>query len=189
MKKLVYFVVILLFDLLEVSEGMQKDISAEEKGGTAKMAFYEERYTPDQKALADEIISLEKDALDKFFKGDMSGYLNLWSKDNFTYFDVNCKERIDHHEQIAEFLMTKVQGKMFADTYDFRMPRVQFSKANDMAVLTYQLFADSTMLDMSYNVIEVYQKVKRAWEVIHSTWDVVTAFSPDIKRPKGATKI
>lgn len=65
------------------------------------MAFYEDNYTAEQRKLADEIIALERGALDKFFRGDVSGYLDLWSKDNFTYFDVNCKERIDHHEQIV----------------------------------------------------------------------------------------
>lgn len=37
-------------------------------------AFYEEQYSPAQKALAEEIISLEKGALDKWFSGDSSGY-------------------------------------------------------------------------------------------------------------------
>ncbi len=151
------------------------------------MAFYEDNYTAEQRKLADEIIALERGALDKFFRGDVSGYLDLWSKDNFTYFDVNCKERIDHHEQIADFMNTQVAGKMFAASYDFHAPRVQFGQ--DMAVLTYQLFADSTMLDMSYNVIEVFQKSGGTWKVIHSTWDVVTAFSPDVKRPKGTTLV
>ena len=33
-----------------------------------------------EKILADMAIALEKDALDKYFQGDMSGFLDLWSK-------------------------------------------------------------------------------------------------------------
>lgn len=139
--------------------------------------------TNEANKITEEVIKLEKDALDKYFQGDMSGYLELWSKDNFTYFDANCKERIDTHEEIADFLNNNVAGKMHADSYDFHAPRVQVGK--DMAVLTYQLHADTSMIEMDYNVIEVFQKVNNKWEVIHSTWDLIMPFSPDVKRPKG----
>lgn len=112
----------------------------------------------------------------------MSGYLDLWSKDNFTYFDVNCAKRIDDWQQIADFMNKNVAGKMHADSYDFHNPRVQFGK--DMAVLTYQLHADTNMIEMHYNVIEVFQKTEDGWHVIHSTWDLIQPFSPNVKRLK-----
>lgn len=136
----------------------------------------------DQAAITQHIISLEKAALDKYFAGDMSGYLELWSKDNFSYFDANCVERADSYQQVADFLQEKVAGRMHADRYDFHNPRVQLGQ--DMAVLTYQLHADTTMIEMHYNVIEVFQKEHGEWHVIHSTWDLITPFSPDVKRPK-----
>ncbi len=147
-------------------------------------AFYEKRYTEEQRKLADELIAMEKDALDKYFNGDMSGYLELWSKENFTYFDANCKERADTYEEIEHFLTQVIGKRMHADSYDFHAPRVQFGM--DMAVLTYQLHADTTLIEMHYNVIEVFQKEAGAWKVIHSTWDLITPFSPDVKRPKTA---
>ena len=49
------------------------------------LPFYEQAYTGEQQRIAEEVIALEKDALDKYFQGDMSGYLELWSKKNFTY--------------------------------------------------------------------------------------------------------
>lgn len=49
---------------------------------------------------------------------------------------------------------------------------MQFGR--DMAVLTYQLFADKTLLDMAYNCVEVYRKEENgAWRVIHSTWSYI----------------
>ncbi len=86
--------------------------------------------------LAEHIIGLEKSALDKWFNGDTFGYEQLWSERSFTYFDGVVTERIDDHATIAEFLKT-IDGKLFAESYDFRNPRVQFGL--DMAVLTYQL--------------------------------------------------
>ncbi|MFC2634224.1 MAG: hypothetical protein ACFNZU_01915 [Capnocytophaga granulosa] len=45
----------------------------------AAIANYEKAYTPEQRQLADHLIGLERSALDKWFKGDTSGYANLWS--------------------------------------------------------------------------------------------------------------
>ncbi len=130
-----------------------------------------------EKALAEYIIGLEKSALDKWFNGDTSGYEQLWSKHSFTYFDGAVTERIDNHATIAEFLKT-IDGKLFADSYDFRNPRVQFGQ--DMAVLTYQLFAKTTLIDMEYNCIEVYQKeADGQWRVIHSTWSFIRPMDKD----------
>ena len=121
--------------------------------------------------LTEHIISLERAALDKWFKGDTSGYEKLWSKRSFTYFDGAVSERIDDHATISAFLKT-IEGKLFAESYDFRNPRVQIGQ--DMAVLTFQLFANTSLIDMAYNCIEVYQKeTDGEWRVIHSTWSFI----------------
>lgn len=136
----------------------------------------------EQEALAQHIIGLEKAALDKWFTGDTSGYEKLWSRRSFTYFDAVVTERIDDHATIAEFLKT-IDGKLFADSYDFRNPRVQISM--DMAVLTYQLFARTTLIDMEYNCIEVYQKEEDGqWRVIHSTWSFIRPMDKDFTPAK-----
>lgn len=136
----------------------------------------------EQEALAQHIIGLEKAALDKWFKGDTSGYEKLWSRRSFTYFDAVVTERIDDHATIAEFLKT-IDGKLFADSYDFRNPRVQIGE--DMAVLTYQLFAKTTLIDMEYNCIEVYQKeADGQWRVIHSTWSFIRPMDKDFAPAK-----
>ena len=116
---------------------------------------YELNYPEDQRKLAEHIIGLERSALDKWFNGDTSGYEQLWSKRSFSYFDAVVTERVDDHETIARFLET-IRGKLFADSYDFLSPRVQIG--HDMAVLTFQVFAKTTLIDMEYNCIEVYQK-------------------------------
>lgn len=65
------------------------------------MINYEAHYTAVQQELAKEIIGLERAALDKWFKGDTSGYRELWSKRNFTYFDSIMDHRVDTYEEIG----------------------------------------------------------------------------------------
>lgn len=145
----------------------------EQKGNTVPAWYKDEN----ERRLAEHIIGLEKSALDKWFNGDTSGYERLWSERSFTYFDGAVPERIDDHASIAAFLKT-IDGKLFADSYNFRNPRVQLGQ--DMAVLTYQLFAKTTLIDMEYNCIEVYQKEDDGvWRVIHSTWSFIRPMDKD----------
>lgn len=132
--------------------------------------------------LEEKLIGLEKGALDKWFKGDTSGYLNIWSKEDFSYFDGGVEKRIDSYEDIKEFVLANVEGKLFADSYEFCYPRVQ--AVSDMAVLTYQLHADTSLIDMHYNCIEVYQKEKTGWKVIHSTWSFIRPMDMDFNKAK-----
>ena len=136
----------------------------------------------EEKNLADHIISLEKTALEKWFKGDTSGYAELQSKKNFTYFDGVVSKRVDDYQTISDFLKT-IEGKLFADKWDFVDPRVQIGK--DMAVLTYQLFSKTSLLDMEYNCIEVFQKEDDGvWRVIHSTWSFIKPMEKDFSKVK-----
>ncbi|AAU38006.1 nuclear transport factor 2 family protein [[Mannheimia] succiniciproducens] len=137
----------------------------------------------EQTQLVEHIISLEKQALDKWFKGDTSGYRELWSKQNFSYFDIVHPERIDSYDNISAFL-DSIEGKLFADSYEFKMPRVQLSQ--DMAILTYQIFAKTNLIDMRYNCIEVFQKEGDEWKVVHSTWSAIRPMDWDFSTMKAA---
>ena len=145
------------------------------------MGSDERQYTEEEREQAAYIIGLERAALDRWFKGDVSGYRALWSKKSFTYFDGVNAHRVEDHETIDAFLDT-VEGKLFAAHYDFCCPRVQFGK--DMAVLTYQLYAKTTLLDMQYNCIEVFQKEAAGWQVIHSTWSFIRPMEIDFSQIK-----
>lgn len=145
-------------------------------------ASYEQEYSPEQAELAAHIIKCERDALDKWFKGDISGYRELWSRTSFTYFDGDNPERVDDHDTIGRFL-DGLAGKLFADRYDFRNPRVQFG--SDMALLTFQLYADTNLIDMRYNCVELYQKEgDDQWRVIHSTWSFIRPMDMDFSAAK-----
>ena len=138
---------------------------------------YKQSYTEEERVLAEHIIDLEKSAIDKFFIGDMSGYRNLWSERSFTYFDAVTAERVESLGELKGFL-DNLEGKIHANNYEIRSPRVQFGK--DIAVLTYQLFAQTNINDIQYNVVEIFQKEKdNEWRVIHSTWSFIRPMDID----------
>ena len=139
-----------------------------------KIWHYSNEY---EKNTAEYIIGLELSALEKWFKGDVSGYAQLWSKRSFTYFDAVEAKRI---EQFADMvpLLNRVEGRLSADNFEVRDPRVQLGQ--DMAVLTYQLFAKTNLIDIDYNCIEVFQKEEDGeWYAIHSTWSVLRPMDVD----------
>lgn len=127
---------------------------------------------------AQHIVDLEKGALALWFNGQTSGYNRLWSRESFSYFDGAVTKRIDSHEEIEEVLKT-IEGKLFAHGgYHFENPRVQLF--GNTAILTYQLYADTTLIDMKYNCIEVYHKEKSGeWHVVHSTWSFIRPMDMD----------
>lgn len=132
---------------------------------------YEREYTPEERKIADEVIALEKAALDRWFVGDTSGYRDLWSKKNFTYFDSVKDYRIDDYPTMAKAL-DELDGKLKADEdgYRFERPRVQVM-GEGCALLTFQLYAHTNLLpDMEYNCVELYVREDGRWQVIHSTW-------------------
>ncbi|WP_032093162.1 nuclear transport factor 2 family protein [Necropsobacter rosorum] len=130
-------------------------------------------YTNEQKVLVDEILQLEVDALNRWFNGDVSGYREIWSKTNFSYFDIAKPLRIDSYAEIEPFL-DNLDGKLFIEKpYELVSPRVQFSNDNQTGILTYQLHAKTNLIDSHYNCIEIFQKENGKWQVIHSCWAAI----------------
>ena len=135
-----------------------------------------------EKQLAAHIIGLEESALEKWFKGDTSGYAEIWSRRSFTYFDGVESKRLEDFASTAD-LFKRVEGKLSAKSFEIRNPRVQ--PGIDMAVLTYQLFAKSNLVDIDYNCIEVFQKEEDgAWRAIHSTWSIIRPMDLDFSKFK-----
>ncbi|SFC05267.1 Calcium/calmodulin dependent protein kinase II association domain-containing protein [Streptococcus gallolyticus] len=143
---------------------------------------YQDKYTPEQVTLAQDIIAMEKAALAKFYQGDSTGYQELWDHDNFSYFDANTYERVDTYERIHAFLTNFVDNKVKSNNYQMVAPRVQFGQG--AAILTYQLHtvleSFHNNAETHYNVIEIYQEnADGKWTVVHSTWAPIRPFSTD----------
>lgn len=122
--------------------------------------------------IADKIISLEKQALDQWYKGNPDGYLSIYDEKDFTYFDPNLKHRVDNFESIKEQYERTVRNKVFSNTYNMVDPRVQLTK--EMAVLTYTLFAKVGENNLEWNCTEVFRlDESKQWKIVHSNWSFI----------------
>jgi len=130
--------------------------------------------------VADQIIALERRALERWGKGDPQGYLDLMSKDE-TYFDPGVPKRIDGLEALRQYF-APFTGKISIERFELIDPKVQHH--GDVAVLTFNIVDYGAQLDggpkktVRWNVTEVYQKLDARWKIIHSHFSLI---KPDLK--------
>lgn len=117
---------------------------------------------------AAEIIALERAALDRWGKGDPSGYLEI-SAPEVTYFDPYLAHRLDGHPALTNWY-APLRGSMHIDHYEMISPKVQL--AGDMAVLTFNLVSYSGTQAMDWNSTEVYRRTPQGWRIVHTHWSI-----------------
>jgi ketosteroid isomerase-like protein len=121
---------------------------------------------------ANQILMLERAALDRWGKGDPDGFLELYSTD-VTYFDPSTAIRMDGHRAMAEYYRPLI-GKIQIPRYE--MLNTQVVVDGDMALLTYNLVNYITdahgveSVGTRWNSTTVYQWRGDAWKAIHSHW-------------------
>jgi ketosteroid isomerase-like protein len=124
----------------------------------------------DTPTLTETIIALETAALDAWHNGNPSPYLDLYSKDCFTYFDPVHEKRLDGWGKIKE-LYESMRGKVTMDKFEMIDPVVQSTDV--MAVLTYNLHSYSGETLWKENCTEVYRlEGNNEWKIIHSHWSL-----------------
>src|SRR5262245_32556225 len=122
--------------------------------------------------LAEQIINVERAALDRWGKGDPGGYLEITATE-LSYFDPFTNQRIDSLDTFKQYL-APVIGKIQIDHYEIINPRVQ--QYGDIAILTFNLVdvvkqADSEKtMTLRWNSTEVYWRMGETWKIIHSHW-------------------
>lgn len=121
---------------------------------------------------ADEIIALERAALDRWGSGDPGGFLELYA-DDISYFDPVTAARIDEHRAMAAYYAPWV-GKIHIDRYEMLNPQVVVN--GDMALLTYNLVnysrdaAGVESVGSRWNSTTVFRRRQGTWKSIHSHW-------------------
>ena len=122
--------------------------------------------------LAENIIAMERAALNRWGKGDPGGYLEILAPD-VTYFDPFTKERVDGLTAMREYL-APITGKIHIERYEMTNPQVQ--QHGDIAILTFNLVdvakepdSDKTVT-MRWNSTEVYLRIDGSWKIVHSHW-------------------
>ena len=121
---------------------------------------------------ADQIIRLERAALDRWGKGDPGGFLELYATD-ITYFDPVTTTRIDGHEAMVNYYRPWI-GRIQIPRYEMLNPHVVVD--GNVAVLTYNLvnyIKDAKGVESvgtRWNSTTVYQRRADTWKAIHSHW-------------------
>lgn len=124
---------------------------------------------------ADDVIALERAALDRWGKGDPTGFLDTYAPE-ITYFDPFTARRVDGHAALADYYRP-ITGKVKVLRYEMIGAKVQ--RHGDVAVLTYNLRSEGVLPDgkemtVRWNSTSVYARVGGAWKMIHSHWSLTT---------------
>ena len=108
---------------------------------------------------AEQLVSLEREALDRWGRGDPGGFLELYAA-GVTYFDPLTPARLDGHQAMADYY-----GPW---TGTICIPRY--------ALLTYNLVNyvcdehGNESVGTRWNSTTVFQRQGDAWKTIHSHW-------------------
>jgi ketosteroid isomerase-like protein len=108
----------------------------------------------------DEIVLLERGALDRWGRGDPGGFLELYAP-NVTYFDPQRERRVDGLEAMKQIL-EPIRGLVKISRYEMIAPQVY--RSGDVAVLSYNLVSygvapDGKPTTTRWNSTTVYGRV------------------------------
>lgn len=121
-------------------------------------------------SIQEKIIGLEKAALERWYRGDPTGVLELSATD-VVYFDPFIEKRINGLETLTN-LYEPIKGQIKVDRYELIAPLVQTT--NGMAVLTYNLKAyDDADKIHKWNCTEVFRlEPDGSWKIIQTHWSL-----------------
>jgi ketosteroid isomerase-like protein len=120
-----------------------------------------------QASVSNTIIALERSAMDRWLKGDPSGYLDLLA-DDVTIFDPRLDARMDGRAAAVAFFEPQVRGKVSIPRFELVNPRVL--SLGNAAVLTYNLntYDANGAVTSRWNFSEVYRRSNGRWKIVQS---------------------
>jgi ketosteroid isomerase-like protein len=132
----------------------------------------------------EQIVKLERAALDRWVRLDPQGYLDLYSPE-VTYFDPQREKRIDGLEAMKTLLgpIKNMKPPFTNPRYDMIAPRLQVH--SDTALLTFNLVSYGTpaggkeIVVARWNSSELYARVSGVWKIVHSHWSLT---KPELKQ-------
>jgi uncharacterized protein (TIGR02246 family) len=145
------------------------------------MSLIASRISEAQAFRPEEVIAVERAALDRWGRGDPQGFLETYAPE-ITYFDPFSDKRIDGLDAMKA-LLAPVAGKVKVDRFEIVDPKVQHH--GDVAVLTYNLLNFVKNADGSegpgsrWNSTSVFRRIDGRWRTIHSHWSFTR---PELKQ-------
>jgi len=121
---------------------------------------------------SETIIAMERAALDRWGRGDPSGFLEISAPD-VVYFDPSLERRIDGRAALSRYYEA-LRGKVSISRYELINPRVQ--RVGDAAVLTFNYVSYGGAEGAHrWNCTEVYRRSGDRWEIIQTHWSYTKA--------------
>ena len=136
---------------------------------------------------SEEIIALERSALDRWVRFDPQGYLDLYAPE-VTYFDPNVSKRTDGLEAMKALLAPIKELEEAIKDARYEMTDTKIQRHGDVALLTFNLVNYGKVGDRPeraltrWNATEVYKAIDGRWRIIHSHWSYVKP----LLRPEGS---
>ncbi|HNX51330.1 MAG TPA: DUF4440 domain-containing protein [Thermoanaerobaculaceae bacterium] len=112
------------------------------------------------------ILALEKAALDRWGKGDPSGFLEICDPD-VTYFDPGLELRIDGLKALTRYY-DGLRGQVSLDRFELLNPSVRVG--SELAVLTFNYVSWSGQAESRWNCTEVYRRRDDRWLIVQTHW-------------------
>jgi len=112
------------------------------------------------------IISLERAALERWGRGDPSGFLEISAPD-VVYFDPFLSMRLDGLDALRA-RYEEIWGKVLFDRFELLNPKVQL--CGEAAVLTFNYVSYKSDIPDRWNCTEVYRRTDQAWKIIQTHW-------------------
>jgi len=117
-----------------------------------------------------EVLNLERGALERWRKGDPSGFLEI-SADETTYFDPMLERRIDGLPALNKYYES-VRGQVAFDSGEMLNPHVE--QVGEVAVLTFNYLSHGGNADGErWNCTEVYRRKTNGWRIIQTHWSLI----------------
>lgn len=138
-------------------------------------------------AILDELVSLERGALDLWIRRNPQGYLDLYAPE-VTYFDPFTEARLDGIEAMRAMVagIAKVPNPVTDPRYELIGAKVQ--QYGEVAILTFRVISYGKLPGRPesalarWNSTETYRRVAGRWKIVHSHWSFTTPASP---KPSG----
>ncbi len=126
----------------------------------------------DERQVAATITAMEWAALDRWGKGDPSGFLEICAPD-VVYFDPSLARRLDGLEALRR-LYESIRGQIHIDRFELLNPKVQ--ACGEAAVLTYNYVSYKGEETYRWNCTEVYRQTEAGWRIIQTHWSATQPF-------------
>ncbi|MDR3719252.1 MAG: nuclear transport factor 2 family protein [Bryobacteraceae bacterium] len=117
-------------------------------------------------AIATTLIEMERQALNRWARGDPDGFLAISSPD-VSYFDPFVEKRLDGLDALRA-LYEQLRGKVRIDHFAMLAPRVQ--AVGNAAILTFQFESSGSAGPKLWNTTEVYRQTAGGWRIVHTHW-------------------